>query len=198
MKIFLLIITITLFFNIHDVVGQSIQGDQFLRDIFKEKLEENRQFVYTKGIRSNSLNDMIQVIQDNNSFFTYERIGNKLKAIDSLVLIYDEKQFIVNNLEKQIDTSLWSNFDIPYSLAMTQDSITTIFTDDNLGWTYFLKEYRSCINSFSVPIFFRNNQLCVFYFEQICGDLNGGGEFAIYRRENGYWVKWLTLFEWVS
>lgn len=57
---------------------------------------------------------------------------------------------------------------------------------------------HKCYSGYSKPIFFRNNTLCLIYTEGICGPLNGGGGWKVYRKEKGTWKQWLTMTGWIS
>lgn len=57
---------------------------------------------------------------------------------------------------------------------------------------------QKCYGNYTKPIFFRNNTLCLIYTEGICGPLNGGGGWKVYRKEKGSWTQWLTMTGWIS
>jgi hypothetical protein len=141
---------------------------------------------------------MIQALQRNDTLKNWRRLDDKLKVVDSLILTKEEKQFIIAELQNQIDTSLWNQVPIANSLTISQDTITAIFKDRKRSWSYFHSNYGNSFNSFTIPIFFRNNQLCAFYYDNSCGGLCGEGVFAIYRREKNGWKRWFTIYEWVS
>jgi hypothetical protein len=176
----------------------STQSKQFIIDFYKGRNNSSQPFLYIKGINPYEKNEIIQALQRSDTLKNWRRIDNKLKVFDSLILTTKEKQFIISELQNQIDTSLWNEMDIPNSLTIPQDSITAIFKDRKRSWDYFHKIYGSSFNSFTIPVFFRNNQLCAFYYEYSCGGLCGEGVFAIYRREKNQWIRWFTIYEWVS
>lgn len=176
----------------------SSQGNAFIVDFYKEHHNSTPPFLYIKGINSYEKNQIVQSIQRSDTLKKWKRIGNRIQVVDSLVLTSKEIQFIIRELEKQTDTSLWNEINIPGSLVISRDTITAIFKDRNRNWNYFRSIYGSSLNSFSIPIFFRNNQLCAFYCDKICGGLCGEGVFSIYRREKDHWIRWFIIYEWVS
>ena len=194
----ILLITFTLTFAI--LKGQSLtkQDKEFILDFYREQNSSTKPFLYTKGINSYESIEIIRSLQRNDTLKNWRRVDNKLQLVDTLILSTKEKQFIINRLENQVDTSLWNGISIPNSLTILQDTIKAIFKDRKRGWNYFYSNYGRSFNSFTIPIFFRNNQLCAFYYDNICGGLCGEGVFALYRREKDHWVRWFTIYEWVS
>ncbi len=81
---------------------------------------------------------------------------------------------------------------------MPKDTITAIFKDRANGWRNFYNSYGKSLFSFSIPIFFRDNQYCAFFYANICGGLCGEEYFSIYRKEFGAWSLWITVYESVS
>lgn len=52
--------------------------------------------------------------------------------------------------------------------------------------------------SITKPIFLRKGKYCLFYYSYVCGPLCGQGIFAIYKKTNGKWERWIVLTEWNS
>jgi hypothetical protein len=48
------------------------------------------------------------------------------------------------------------------------------------------------------PIFFRNGEYCLFYFDFYCGITCGYGELAIYKKEKNEWKKCWSFYSWIS
>ncbi len=180
--------------------GQSLtnKGKEFILDFYRQHNNLTKPFIYTKGINSFERAEIIKSLERKDTLKNWKRIDNKLQVIDSLILTTKEKQFIRSRLENQTDTSLWNEIYIPNSSVISQDTITVIFKDRKKGWNYFNSNYGRSFNSFTIPIFFRNNQLCAFYHDNSCGRLCGEGIFAIYRREKDHWERWFIIYEWVS
>ncbi|MDX1937857.1 MAG: hypothetical protein SFU21_12115 [Flavihumibacter sp.] len=182
------------------VKAQSLrkQTREFIMEIYKVQSSPAEPFIYTKGIDSYEKKEIIEALEKTDTLKKWRKVNGNLKVIDSLVLSTKEKKYIINKLERASDISLWDQFNFPHSFTISQDTVTAIFKDINRGWNYFRNTYGSSFNSFTIPIFFRDNKLCAFYYDNSCGGLCGEGVFAIYRQENKHWVRWFTIYEWVS
>lgn len=72
----------------------------------------------------------------------------------------------------------------------------------NSSWLY-NNQTNESINSektytLSKPIFLRNGSVCLFYYSYFCGPLCGQGNLSLYKKEKGKWVRWISLYDWVS
>ena len=153
---------------------------------------------YTKWISSYTHNEILKALQRGTVLYNFRIENHKVQIIDSLVLSKEEQQFIIKELQKQTDTSLWNQFEIPNSKSIPKDTITAIFKDRANGWRNFYNSYGKSLFAFSIPIFFRDNQYCAFFYANICGGLCGEELFSIYRKEFGTWSLWITVYESVS
>jgi hypothetical protein len=107
---------------------------------------------------------------------------------------------------KDIDTEItkmnhfkWDKELFTDATLVPTDTINQIFGDRRKGgWTYLNAKGISKLYNIAPPIFLRNDTYCLFYYDYGCGDLCGQGEFALYKKENGRWVKWFSLFESIS
>ncbi|MBS1641613.1 MAG: hypothetical protein JST94_01135 [Bacteroidetes bacterium] len=198
MKQFLILTILTI--ALTNLKAQTLKNKskEFIIDFYKQKSNSTIPFLFTKGINQYEKKELAKAFERNDTLKKWSRIDNKLVVIDSLILTKNEKQYIIDELGRQTDTSLWNEINIPNSLTISQDTITAIFKDRTRGWNYFYKTYGRSFNSFTIPIFFRNNELCAFYYDNSCGRLCGEGVFAIYKRENGNWIMWFRIYEWVS
>ena len=180
--------------------GQDLptQGKAFILDFYQQQSNSTKPFIFAKGINSYERSELIKSLQRNDTLKKWSRIDNRLQVVDTLILTTKEKQVIINSLEHHTDTSLWSQIYIPNSSIISQDTLTAIFKDKRKGWNFFYSNYGRSFKSFTVPIFFRKDQLCAFYYDSSCGGLCGEGIFAIYRRDKDGWVRWITIYEWVS
>lgn len=121
--------------------------------------------------------------------------SGKIQVSDTLILTNEERQFIISEIKKQSDTTLWNQLKIPNAVLIPQDTLTAISKDSSKGWNYFSKVYAKTLYNFSIPIFFRNNQYCLFYYHTTCGIKYGEEVFAIYKRNKNNWTKWITISE---
>lgn len=171
---------------------------EFIIHFYKERINNTKLLIYKKGIYTSELNNLIKPFQENNIFIKWERVDNKTKILDSIILTKEENKYIIDQLQQQKDTSLWNNLNIPNSFIISQDTLSSIFIDKQKSWIYFYKIYGSGYNDFTMPIFFRNDQYCLFYYGNYCSYLCGEGELAIYKLEKNIYKKWLTIYQWQS
>ena len=106
----------------------------------------------------------------------------------------------IDFIMKSIKTSSikWSNGLLGSVKVTSRDSIDVIFKDKSKGWNCFYKHFGQSYHTFSVPIFLRNDTLCLFYSATHCGYECGDGHFILYKRENGKWVELKTYCNWIS
>lgn len=131
-------------------------------------------------------------------------IGARFQQIlaDSITITKEERTFIntaIDNMSKDI----WQQNLILDAQIIAVDSVRRVFDrriSDRMfdGWTYFRNKGVDRIYSFTVPIFFRNDTYCLFYYDYGCGNLCGEGQVAIYKKVKGKWVKWSILSSWIS
>jgi hypothetical protein len=180
--------------------AQSISKESyaFLQDAYKNLKHSANPFIYSKGIGSYEMREIIEALQKEDTLKKWDLVNNKPKTIDSLVISKQEKEFIIREIKKQANEAFWDSIDIPNSLAIPSDTITAIFKDRERSWKYFREKYGSSFNTFTMPVFFRKKQLCAFYYEHECGDRCSSGVLAIYRKEKGHWVLWFVIYEWIS
>jgi len=175
------------------------QSKNFLIDFFKEQSSLTKQTVlYVKAIDQYQKDELKQAISRIDTLLRWIRVENGVKIIDSVILTQNEINFILSELENQTDTSLWNDIKIPSLTFISRDTVNAIFKDRNREWNYFHQKVGRSISSFTIPIFLRNDSLCFFYDDMRCGGLCGEGIFAIYKRENNRWVRWITIYEWIS
>lgn len=180
--------------------AQSISNESyaFLQDAYAALKHSANPFIYKKGIDSHGINDAIEALQKSKTLKKSRLIDKKIKVVDSLTLTKQEKDFIIKEIKKQATKAFWDSIDIPNSLAIPADTITAIFKDRERGWKYFREKYGSSFNTFTIPVFFRKEQLCAFYYEDECGNRCSNGVLAIYRKEKGHWIMWFVIYEWIS
>jgi hypothetical protein len=86
--------------------------------------------------------------------------------------------------------------------CLTRDSLNRILKNNYLrlynGWNYLNQYLGNTIVSISGPIFLRNYEYCLFYSEYYCDFKCAEGEAALYKKENGKWIKLKTICSWIS
>lgn len=118
--------------------------------------------------------------------------------IDTLILSQNEVLFIQNELSKMA-VYKWPEHIINGAELIPTEKVNKIFADNIFkGWAFLKAKHIDRLYSFAPPIFLRNDTYCLFYYGYGCGDLCGEGEFALYKREKGKWVKIMSLSSWVS
>ncbi len=152
-------------------------------------------FIFTIGQNPNVLKGISKHIERDEMFNNRKYEAGKILVSDTLILTKEEKQYILNELQKQSDTNLWNQLKIPNSKLIPLDTLTAISKDSTKGWNYFIKVYGKTLHNFSIPIFFRNNQYCIFYYHTTCGRQFGEEVCAIFKRKKSTWSKWITIFK---
>jgi hypothetical protein len=120
-----------------------------------------------------------------------------LKSRDTISLSIEEKKYLLKELNK-MSAKFWFSNISPSTRLISEDSINTTFKNIVVGWTDFHKRYGSCYYRFSKPIFIRGNSLCFFYHSVYVDFLNAEGVFGLYKKENGVWKYYMTIWEWIS
>ncbi len=171
-----------------------ILANDFLNAFFDERYSI-KPIVYTAGIDSYVKKGMIESISKSDTLRS--QIGANA-YLDSLVITEEERNYIIHAIESLTDTSLWDPIHIANSIYLSRDSVDAIFSDGDRYWEYFKANYGRYLREFSVPVFFRNNEYCAFYWGFMCPGLCASLQFSIFRKSNGQWVEWIKFFEWVS
>lgn len=152
-------------------------------------------FIYYKGINQNVIKAICKQIELEEMFNNRKYESGKIQVSDTLILTNEERQYLLTELKKQSDTTLWNQLKIPNSIVIPQDTLTAISKDSSKGWNFFSKVYGKTLYNFSIPIFFRNNQYCLFYYHTTCGIKCGEEVFTIYKRKKNTWTKWISILE---
>ena len=64
--------------------------------------------------------------------------------------------------------------------------------------TFKLSDKPFSFNTFSLPIFLRNYSYCIFYSDNHCGWLCGGGRLTLYKKINNRWQELKSYCNWIS
>ena len=121
---------------------------------------------------------------------------------DSLIITDEERAYINSEIDK-MQGHKWQEGLVSGAHIITADSVRKVFDirkTDRLfdGWSYFHNKGVDRIYNFGVPIFFRNDNYCLFYYGYSCGGLCGEGSVTIYKKVKGKWQPFSTLSSWVS
>ena len=195
---FLLLTILTLTLTSPKAQFSNKESLNFLTTFVKNYNKQETPLLYTKGLKPYTQNEIINALQRSLKLFSFQIMDHKVQITDSLVLTKEEQLYIISEIQKQSDTTLWNQFEISNIKSIPQDTVTAIFKDRLNGWNIFSKKYGNNLHTFGIPIFFRDNQYCAFYYEKLCGYLCGETQFAIYRKEHGTWSLWISIYESVS
>jgi len=125
----------------------------------------------------------------------------KLENSNTSFLSPLELKFIKAAIENPKITSWRNSTGLKVNFINT-DSLNNIFKREFLrlhnGWDYFHIYLGERANGFSAPIFLRDYQYCLFYFEYFCDFKCAYGETALYKKHNGKWIKLSTICSWIS
>lgn len=116
---------------------------------------------------------------------------------DTLTFTKKEIAFILSEHKHPL-IKKWTKQLIPSANLIDGNTITEIFSKDHKGWKYFYKHIGKEFNSFSAPIFLRNNQYCIFYSSLACGDRCGEGQLILYKKEGANWKEVKVYCDWIS
>lgn len=177
--------------------GQDKEQIQFIEPYFsKSNFSRPQKLVYAKGLWKFETEDILKSLAKDTIFslgYKYESVNNRL------ILSKEDRKQIDNQLDRLSSNDWYESLHLENAQAIPQDTMKAIFAHNiEKGWTYFYKKYGSKYYHFSKPILFRNNTLCLFYHGNGCGSLCGEGYLTLFRKEQGSWVKWFTLYSWVS
>jgi hypothetical protein len=107
----------------------------------------------------------------------------------------DIKPLVVTILTTKTDPVI-STADL--TITLTDAELDTLRRKFTTTACYYWIKNQSSIFSFTTPVFLRENSLCFFYYSVACGQLCGEGKFVVYRKINGKWEHYFTIWEWIS
>jgi hypothetical protein len=167
--------------------AQEKQARDFIDGYFRDK----EPVLYTNDIKANEyLYDQFK------EAFSHDTLRNNRFEV-KLVLTAEERAFILKEASKPPE-AIHIKYISKKSRFIPRTELDQVFKDKIFGWQKFNKEYGHGFYSFYSPIFLRDNTLCVFYVGYNCGLLCGNDEIGIYKKVNGKWIKWFTVYHSVS
>lgn len=118
--------------------------------------------------------------------------------LDSMTMSVGEMKYVNAEIDKMANHKWGSNL-FPDSRIISTDTVNAVFKDwKHRGWNYMYKMGIHKLYTFSKPILLRKGTFCLFYYGYGCGSLCGYGEFALYKKESGKWVRWVAISSWIS
>lgn len=189
-----LIFLLAIFFSAAICVGQTKEEIKFLESFYSN----TDVGVYTQKIDSLTWNDVNGAItQPLIQKPVYDKVSHSQKLVEVFKFTAREKTFLLKQIEKYRNF-IWPDSIIKGARVIPQDSLRSIFKDPRNGWNRFAEQYGSVLYHFSRPIFFRNNNYCLFLTGFSCGRLCEESELMILKKEKNAWTKVATLLMWAS
>lgn len=167
------------------------------------------------GCDNSKINSKKTYIEETTSFLNYEKV-DKISIISSEPILINKynclesiKNDTINFSKSELDQILkeaknpqikeWKDSYFENGKVINNDTIKDIFKENsNKGWSYFYKKFGDGIKTISAPIFLRNYNYCLIYFEYDCGKLCGHGSLNLFKKENGKWKIIKTYCPWIS
>ena len=193
MKALNYIITILFFATLQ--AQNKTESGRFFSDMFKNRKDK---IIYTEQY-FHELEDIETSIRSHMTLHKIEiENANQPKTpSDSINLTKHELDYVITELKKHNGHKISQNL-IPNSKHICRRKVDKIFKDGSKQWPYFNKKFGKNLNSFSRPIFLRNNSICFFYSSNSCGSLCGSGGLSVYVKENGIWYFYDSVYMWIS
>jgi hypothetical protein len=150
---------------------------------------------FINEIKNEQLADTNFILVSNPFSFEYNNCISTL-LMDSSTFSNDELTFIK---EKQYPKlTKWTKELFTTIKIISQDTLNSIFKDNSKGWNLFHKNIGQSFNSFSIPIFLRNDTYCLFYTDNHCGGECGDGRLILYKKERNKWTEVKSYCNWIS
>jgi len=153
--------------------AQKIAADDFIRLVMSKGEKIN----YTKTISPSLVHQLKEALLSDTI-----KIYTQANRQETALIIDNRERDLVNQELNAMMSYIWPDNLFEHVSYTTKDSTS----------------YRHNLYSFSKPIFFRNNTLCILYKAYSCGEECGEGDVSVYKFENGKWKYWISLSHWVS
>lgn len=133
----------------------------------------------TKIIKSNKIHDV-----------------NKTNKTNTLILTRNEKKYILSKISNQ---TIWGKDLFPNSIVIPPNKVINFLADQRNSLikaldTISIRNDQVGIHyvfSFTKPIYFRNQTLCLITYIAICGSTCGVFKTIILRKEHDVWENWI-------
>jgi hypothetical protein len=165
--------------------GKEMQGAKYL----KNTQDFIRYFKATHGISDTSF-----VVNCPGGEYYSECKTSTLN--DSIDFTPEERRLIAGQMERPLISS-WNEQNLGIRARIIEkDSINAVFKHNKTieAWKIINAKYGKEFRSFYAPIFLRNYTVCVFFSEVLCGRLCGQGQMEVYKKQEGLWVLFKTLY----
>ncbi|RZK23001.1 MAG: hypothetical protein EOO43_08965 [Flavobacterium sp.] len=179
-------LTILLFFIGSKVFGQTFSYSE-TKNIFKSFIKDNRQVFLQPKIYGYDVTEIGKYLSVN-SFqrtITYSETGKTIS--DTLFLTKPEKLYIDSCIQS-LNSFTWTE-DEKVKCGLERFKLITNHTQKKLP------DFDHIVYSITKPIFIRQNSICFLFYDYSCGNLCGQGNLILLKKEEGNWVRWLTIFQ---
>ena len=119
-----------------------------------------------------------------------------LEYFNDSIFSAEDSLFLLKQFQKS-DHLKWQKGKINGAKIITKRHLKHIFKSDN-GWKKFRKQYGDCLTYFSLPIFTKNYEYCIFFNWTQCDYSTGRGRLNLYHFKDGKWYYVKTLISGVS
>ncbi|OQP44143.1 hypothetical protein A4H97_33615 [Niastella yeongjuensis] len=155
---------------------------QFLNE-FVSNNEHAKNLYFKPTLHPKALENSIQRLDYKDSDSVFRDHHNRKVAFE---LSADEKKLIKETWISQ-QNKPWDSTILEHATIFREKPIPENFTKEQ-RLEYLHQFEGKIIVQFSMPVFLRNDSLCVFYYITY-----GGGSIFILRKEDGMWAKYLVI-----
>lgn len=143
--------------------------------------------------------DTARIFSFINSVFANDTISFNLQETATLGMFNSDFDYIKDTVFSKEDGDFikqqlilinefkWEQGKIKGANIIPDEKIHKIFKHKK-GWDKFNKKFGNCLTEFSLPIFSKNYDYCIFYSWEQCHYLAGGGNISLYKFVNSKWV----------
>ena len=139
---------------------------------------------YTKTVHSGMINSSLDHFEENSSLIYH---ANRRFPNDSIIFSKEEKKYLIDK-SRELISEEW--------VISKQNSLDIIYPKENgmNCYNYLHENKNRVLYIISKPVYFRNNELCLFFSSRLCcGSILGSTNFSIWRIDNDKWLKWISI-----
>ncbi len=182
------------------VNAQATANDSAFLSAFFQFQNNSQPEFYFKEVEPRIVGNVRTALASRDTLFQWNmRDRNpELPMADSFFFTAEERKRIDQELWLQQQGVYWPDQLASNTKSILYDTVSHIFNDHQKGWMYFHKYYGRGFYSLIKPIFLRDANYCLFYYEYLCGYRCGEGVLAMYKKEQGSWKHYITIYNWIS
>lgn len=142
--------------------------------------------VYADGLNSSRIAYIKKELVDQDTLIDLDCRKNKV------ILSKKEKEYIAQEFDK-MRTRVWPNNLLSNSIIISRDTISAVYKKPISAQFDFFSKYPHGYSFFSIPIFLRNDTLCIFYCGYNCAHSCFDDHLLIFRKEGELWMELISL-----